>query len=493
MSCVVAFALAFIGVGAIVAPEADAAEASISTRGGELVFTAGVATATVDVIQSETSAACPEIFITPRDEPRFPAEGATVSYLVSCPGHTFSPEVDQWPSWMHIAISGTDDSKVYAITADPNTGGRRCFKVGDSTEGSPCITGDARENPGWHSPTGGHNRIVVSQAAAAFGVDPPTLSLGAASGSAGEVVQFYGTPSTWRVSTKPDWVTVSPDTGSSTTYPTIQATSPAPVGGPRSGDVVFTTGTETATMTVTQTGCPATFIEPVDGTQFPAEGGTVRYTVSCTGHTIRPEVDQWPSWIHVTVSGSEASTVYTITADLNTGAGRGFNPEWYSPNEVTNPIIVSQAAAAFGVYPPTLSLGAASGSAGEVRFYGAPNTWSVSTKPNWLTVSPDTGNSTTYPMIRATSAAPVGGSRSGVVVFTTGTETATVSVTQADLTFQVTQTVIEDSGSKAEVILAELAPAPQAVVVASGGARTASIGATLSADVGQSAEWSVTG
>jgi hypothetical protein len=267
----------------------------------------------------------------------------------------------------------------------------------------------------------------------AISVSPTSWSPGAGASSQTATVSLNS--ATWQVASKPTWATVSPTTGAGNSQVTVSVT--ANTGASRQGSIVFTSNGQTAVMSLGQAGV-ATAISVTPATWAPSS------SASSTTATVSLNYGTWvlqsaPSWVTVSQEVGGDNTETSLSVPLNWGAPR-HGDVVFASNGKTASIAVSQEGAPTQISAiPSTWQAAAAESSRTATVYVNHSTWSVQSKPEWVTVTPEIGEATSS-QVSLTASANTGPARQGSVVFVSNGETASIAVTQAagPLTFSVT-------------------------------------------------------
>jgi hypothetical protein len=377
-----------------------------AARTGILTFTGGGITRTVTI----TQAAPAFLTVTPSTQSVGKAAG------------TFGITVSSNISW-------TISSDAAWLTTSPGSGSNN----GTVTASYAANTGVVRTGTLTFSGAGLTRTVIVSQAdGRTFYVSPETYAAPATSGSFTLNV-FTSSFSTWNTSSNASWLSASQSFGNGNG--TVTITYAANTGATRTGVITISSNFQTRTVTVTQAANNATVL-----------------TVSPTSTSVANTAGSLVATVTANVAWTTSSNVNWLSASPSTGTGNGSINLSYAANTgaartgvltlsgggVTTSVTVTQAAAAASltVTPTTQSVAAAAGNFGVTVTSNIA--WTVSSNAAWLTASPTSG--TGNGSVSASYTANSGAQRSGVLTFTGGGITRTVTVTQAAAAASLTVT-----------------------------------------------------
>jgi hypothetical protein len=368
-----------------------------AARTGILSFSGNGLTRTVTVTQ-----ATPNLAVTPTTQSVSPIEGSFAITLTSNVAWTVNSNV----AWLSASdASGSNNATVNAIYSD-NTGALRT--------GILTFTG------------GGLSRTVtVTQAAPTLTVTPTSSTPTAAAGSFA-ITLTSNIP--WTVNSDADWLTVTPTSGSNNG--TLTASYTANTDAARTGILTFTGGGVTRTVTVTQAG-PNLSVTPTTQARTSAAGSFTTTLTSNVAWTVSSDA----VWLTTTVSSGSNNATVTANYTANTGEART-GVLTFTGAGITRTVTVTQAAPPVLTVSPTTQ--AVSAAAGNSQIALTANlAWTVASNSAWLTASPTSGSNdgtVTANFTGNTTAA----ARTGILTFTGGGLTRTVTVTQAAPTLAVT-------------------------------------------------------
>ncbi|MFC2104885.1 BACON domain-containing protein, partial [Bacteroidota bacterium] len=272
------------------------------------------------------------------------------------------------PSWLTVSpSSGTNDGSV-SISASSNNDV-------ETRQGTLVI--------------GGENRSVsisISQ-------DPePVLTVSPTSYNfpynGGNKTISVSSNVSYTISKSKSWISISKTSGTGNSSFTISCVK-NPTAGSQSGTVTVTGGGLTRTITVTQTG-PSLTVSPTSLSYLTA-GGTK--TVTITSNTDWTITDN-RSWVSTSKTSGSNNSSFTVTLTNNSTGATRTGTVTLTGGGLTRTVSVSQSGDFTTVSPTSLSYGAPSSS--KTITVSSNGSWSATSIPSWITVSPasGTGNKT---------------------------------------------------------------------------------------------------
>ncbi|WP_353480587.1 BACON domain-containing carbohydrate-binding protein [Haliscomenobacter sp.] len=370
-----------------------------AVRTGTITFTAGTLIQTVTV----TQAILVEISVSPTTK------------SISPPAGSFAISLSSNSAW-------TVSSNAAWLTASPTSSASNASVTANFTAN----TGAARTGILTFSAGGVTRTVTVTQATSALTVSPTTQ---AASAAAGNFAITLTSNVNWTVSSNAVWLTASPTSGSNDG--SITASYTANTGAARSGTLTFSGGGLTRTVTVTQA-TPNLTVTPTTQSVSALEG---TFAITLTSN-VAWTVNSNAVWLSTSpTSGSNNATVNAIYT-ANTGASSRSGILTFTGGGITRTVTVTQVAPILTVSPTTLAPSAAAGSFAITLTSNVP--WTVNSSEAWLTVNPTSGSNNGT--LTASYTANTDAFRTGILTFTGGGLTRTVTVTQAAPTLSVTPT-----------------------------------------------------
>lgn len=205
--------------------------------------------------------------------------------------------------WISVSPDNGCGEKTVTITLDKNeTGSDRTYQI-------PVYFDD-----------GSIKYITVTQPACDTGtltVTPSTLSFGVAGGSNTIIINYSDA---YIISGYPDWITLKKTAGI-TGRDIYNVTAASNTGDERTGMIIVTSGSRTASVSVTQSGvvigCPTYATASQTYFDFPSSGGTATFTVESDGRYYLTVGDISDRGITITPTGAQlaGATTFTITCE----------------------------------------------------------------------------------------------------------------------------------------------------------------------------------
>ncbi len=361
-------------------------------RSGILTFTGGGITRTVTVNQSAVNA-------------------MSVSPTIQIAGNT----AGSFSITLTSNINWSVTSNAVWLSATPTTG---------SNNGT--VTGSYSTNPGGVRTgvltfTGGgiSKTVTVNQEAANALVVTPEVQ--AVPNTAGSFTVVLTSTVSWTVSSNAVWLTNNQTSGSNNASPLVSYT--ANTGTARTGILTFTGGGITKTVTVNQAAANALTISP-DLQVVPNTAGS--FTVTLTSN-VNWTVNSNAVWLTINQTSGSNNASPLVSYAANTGAARS-GILTFTGGGITKTLTVNQTAVSTLEVTPNTQ--AAPNTEGSFSISIASNVnWTISSNAVWLTTSTSTGSNNGT--ISAKYIANTGIARTGVLTFTGGGITKTVTVNQA--------------------------------------------------------------
>lgn len=343
-------------------------------------------------------------------------------------------------SWVSVARGSS-----YILTALPN--------IESGKRGTVCEFG---LDP-YYAPSAKYNRVLVNVTQEGGGgtltVSPTALT---ADYTGGDKIMTVSADTTWRVTSKPDWVTLSQTTGSSGQSTIIVTFAENTGDSARTGSITITDRTRTATVNLTQnyhivqnylTSSPSAITyDYVGGNTYVNINSSAEWTVTSK-----------PDWITLTMdSGVSGTSILGVSASTNTSTESGRTGNVVLSNgSTTLSIPVSQPAKVIqrriNVTPDSLYFDF-TGNTKYITVVSEDNNWSVVSKPDWVVLSQTSGQ-TGYSLVSVTAPENTGSTtKTGQIIFTDGNFNVSVSVgqpassTTKTLTLSPSMLYVENSG-----------------------------------------------
>ena len=317
--------------------------------------------------------------------------------------------------WANIRTSGNS----ITVSAEANTGNTTRYQTVNIVEQGNSLT------------TSASTQIVQAGGGGSLTVSPTAIT---ADYTGGDKIMTISADTTWRVTSKPDWVTLSQSTGSSGQSTIIVTFSENTGDSARTGSITITDGTRTATVNLTQdyhivqnylTSSPSAIT-------YDYAGGNNYVNINSSGEWT---VTSKPDWITLTMdSGVSGTTILGVSASTNTSTESGRTGNVVLSNgSTTLSIPVSQPAKVIqrkiNVTPDSHYFDF-TGNTKYITVASEENNWSVVSKPDWVVLSQTTGQ-TGYSLVNITAPENTGTTtKTGQIIFTDGSFQVSVSVGQ---------------------------------------------------------------
>ena len=394
------------------------ANTSTDNRAGTVTFTSGGKTYTVTVIQD---GAATHFEITPTTI-TFTSKGESKSIsIMSNQPWTVSSDA----SWLKLSDnSGTSDATL-SVTAEENT---------STSSRSGTVT---------FKSSGKDYTVSVMQEGATpfFNVSPESLSFSSSSESKSITVTSN---LSWAASSDVSWLTLSNSSGLGNATLTL-TTEASTSTNSRSGTVTFSAGGKTYTVSVSQAGADPTFSVTPTTLSFTASAGSK--SVSITSNTSWTASSDG-SWLTLSKSAGEGNATLSLTVEENTSISSRTGTVTFKSSGKDYTVSVTQTGAdpTFSVTPTTLSFVSSGGS--QSITLKSNQSWTASSSVSWLTLSKTSGTGDASVSVSAQANTSTD-NRSGIVTFTAGGKTYSVSVYQEGVPtyFEITPTTLSFSAS----------------------------------------------
>ena len=233
----------------------------------------------------------------------------------------------------------------------------------------------------------------------------------------------------WVATGMPDWLNVSPSSGTGSTYVTFSWSENSIAVG-RNSTITFTAGEQSSSVDVTQVAAPG--IISIDATQKNIDAATTEFNVNITTNNSEWYITENLSWVSVSQTEGINNSTISILCDENlTSSSRyGYIYFYTKDGSQSRSLYISQA----GQYILTLdttSVTFRGDKATQTIPFTSNSFWYASTTESWISLSRTSG-STSYTSTDVTAAANnTGVTRSGKVIFRLGDSyTKEVIITQ---------------------------------------------------------------
>ena len=313
--------------------------------------------------------------------------------------------------WANISTNG----QTVTFSANANTGSTTRYESVLFTVANSGATAQVRQ-------AGGGGNLSVS---------PTAIT---ADYTGGDKVMTVQSDSSWSVTSKPNWVTLSQSTGNGG-QTTIIATLTENTGSTqRTGTITFSDGTRTATVDLTQNyHIVQNYLSATPSSlTWDYVGGNKFINISSSAEWSATSV---PNWVTLdSDTGPSGTTVLSVSASQNWDTTSGRTGTIVFTNGTNNlNYTVAQGAKVvtrkINVTPDTLNYDY-TGNTKYLTVSSEDNSWSAISIPNWIVLSQNSGQ-TGYTMLGVTAGENQGSSvRTGEIIFSDGNFNVTVSVYQ---------------------------------------------------------------
>jgi uncharacterized protein (TIGR02145 family) len=314
----------------------------------------------------------------------FSADGESKSISVTPSSSTCTWTTSESLSWVSLSpTSGTGSGDV-TVSVDPNTG--------DARSGSVTIAGETYEISQEHAPC-------------TYSISPTSGSFDSSGGSSSVSVTASISSCSWSASESPDWITLSPTSGTGSGSVTITTTENAGVA--RTGSITIAGETYSVSQAA-----PCTYNLSSLSNTFASSGGTLTVFINASSSSCEWTASEGLDWVSLSPTSGIGNGTVTITVAANTGTVRRGSVTLagltYSINQEERP-------------PCTYSISPSSGSFSSgggtitvsVTASSTSCEWTASESLDWISLSPTSG--TGDETLTITSTENTGDARSGSI------------------------------------------------------------------------------
>jgi hypothetical protein len=362
--------------------------------------------------------------------------------------YTPPPQPELTASPASLSFSHTSGSKTVTVTASNLSGNwtasanRSWISVSPTSggNGTRTVTVSVTANSGYERDGkvtisgGGINReVTVVQDGAPFLDFAIPGSQTSYPHTGGCKVGVVGSNRSWSVTTKPSWITASPSSGNAGSFEVDFCASPNTSSSSRSGTITVSAGGISKSVSVTQAGAPVvTLTASPASLSFSHTSGSKTVTVTASNLSGNWTASGNRSWISVSpTSGGNGTRTVTVSVTANSGYERD-GKVTISGGGINREVTVVQDGAPFLDFAIPGSQTSYPHTGGcKVGVVGSNRSWSVTTKPSWITASPSSGNAGSFEVDFCASPNTSSSSRSGTITVSAGGISKSVSVTQA--------------------------------------------------------------
>ena len=280
------------------------------------------------------------------------------------------------------------------------------------------------------------NTFATTQLVQAGGGGSLTVSPSAivAEYTGGDKIMTVNSTGNWSATSKPDWVSLSQETGPSGQSTVILTFTENTGNTVRSGNLVITDGTRSATVNLAQryhivesylTAAPSAITyDYVGGNKYININSSAEWSAVSK-----------PDWITLSMeSGASGNSILGVDASINISMESGRSGDVVlsnGTNTLTIPVNQAQKVVQrrINVTPNSLYFDF-TGNTKYITVSSEDNNWSLFSKPDWIILSQNTGE-TGYSLVSVTAPANTGDTtKTGEMIFTDGNFTVSVSVAQ---------------------------------------------------------------
>jgi Viral BACON domain len=343
-----------------------------------------------------------------------------------------------------------------------------------SAAGTQIISVKAIDNDGVPSEAATITVSVLNKPVLA--VSTTAISLGSTLNSATfSITNAGGGTLQWTISSNTAWLTVLPQSGSTSTVGTVitvVANSNGLASGNYTGNITVTAGSASKVITVTMSVAPVLAVSTTSISLGSILAGATFSITNAGNGTLQWTTSSDATWLTVTpTSGSTTTTGSVINVAVNRN---GLTSASYTGNVTVTAGGVSKViTVTISVDLPVLSVSTSSillGTTLNSSTFSITNTgggtlsWTISTNVAWLSVSPTSGNTSTIGSVitvMANRSSLAIGNSSGTITITSGSATKTVLVTivKVPTTITVTNDLILPVDVSVNSVYAKTVPA----------------------------------
>ena len=215
-----------------------------------------------------------------------------------------------YPNW--LTVTAVERNSGVAVNPSAGSSGSYRFTVVANANSGSTLEGNMVFTTGNVSKT-----VAVSQASNISTVSVSPTAMTVANSGTTQVITITSNGN-WSI-TKPDWVVLSVSSGSGNG--TVTVTVPSNSGTSRSGNIVFTAGQSTATVSVSQAAAPDYITLSPNSMSFVYSGETKSLSISSNVSWVITA----PAWITASSTAGTGNATITLTASNNTGSSRSGN------------------------------------------------------------------------------------------------------------------------------------------------------------------------
>ena len=348
------------------------------------------------------------VFTLDKSEINFDVQGGSIDVQITSNADW---SITNIPSWLSVSRSSGSGSGSITLVTSANTLAQSRSAILTFTAMNTTIS------------------LRVNQDAATAVIQLGVKSIEASRYSGSSQVYLTTNGAEWVATGMPDWLNVSPSSGTGSTYVTFSWSENSIAVG-RNSTITFTAGEQSSSVDVTQVAAPG--IISIDATQKNIDAATTEFNVNITTNNSEWYITENLSWVSVSQTEGINNSTISILCDENlTSSSRyGYIYFYTKDGSQSRSLYISQA----GQYILTLdttSVTFRGDKATQTIPFTSNSFWYASTTESWISLSRTSG-STSYTSTDVTAAANnTGVTRSGKVIFRLGDSyTKEVIITQ---------------------------------------------------------------
>ena len=348
------------------------------------------------------------VFTLDKSEINFDVQGGSIDVQITSNADW---SITNIPSWLSVSRSSGSGSGSITLVTSANTLAQSRSAILTFTAMNTTIS------------------LRVNQDAATAVIQLGVKSIEASRYSGSSQVYLTTNGAEWVATGMPDWLNVSPSSGTGSTYVTFSWSENSIAVG-RNSTITFTAGEQSSSVDVTQAAAPG--IISIDATQKNIDAAATEFNVNITTNNSEWYITENLSWVSVSQTEGINNSTISILCDENlTSSSRyGYIYFYTKDGSQSRSLYISQA----GQYILTLdttSVTFRGDKATQTIPFTSNSYWYASTTESWISLSRTSG-STSYTSTDVTAAANnTGVTRSGKVIFRLGDSyTKEVIITQ---------------------------------------------------------------
>ncbi len=348
------------------------------------------------------------VFTLDKSEINFDVQGGSIDVQITSNADW---SITNIPSWLSVSRSSGSGSGSITLVTSANTLAQSRSAILTFTAMNTTIS------------------LRVNQDAATATIQLGVKSIEASRYSGSSQVYLTTNGAEWVATGMPDWLNVSPSSGTGSTYVTFSWSENSIAVG-RNSTITFTAGEQSSSVDVTQVAAPG--IISIDATQKNIDAAATEFNVNITTNNSEWYITENLSWVSVSQTEGINNSTISILCDENlTSSSRyGYIYFYTKDGSQSRSLYISQA----GQYILTLdttSITFRGDKATQTIPFTSNSYWYASTTESWISLSRTSG-STSYTSTDVTAAANnTGVTRSGKVIFRLGDSyTKEVIITQ---------------------------------------------------------------